>query len=186
MKVLTVIFVMLCVVQAHSFTIEGERSKQPELIPWWSVNAGGNVHAGSGSYRLSSSVGQAIAGKAEGANYIMHAGFWNPAIIVVGVEEGDVAVIPKVHSISQNYPNPFHRTTQIRYAIPKSERVRVEIFNITGQSVRVLVDREEVPGYKLVGWDGRDEDGLGLSCGVYFYRITTPEFRATKKMLLLR
>lgn len=186
MKVGIVLFAVLLAIQAHASTVEQGRSKQPELIPWWSVNAGGNVYSGSGNYRLSSSVGQAAAGKAEGANYVMHAGFWNPAILAVGIQEGIVRVIPEVHSITQNYPNPFHGHTQIRYAIPRPEKVRVEVFNITGQSVRVLVDREETPGYRVVSWDGRDEDGLNLGCGVYFYRMTTSEFQATRKMLLLR
>ncbi len=186
MKSCIVVFLVFFAIQLHATTVEQGRSKQPELIPWWSVNAGGNVYAGSGSYRLSSSVGQAVAGKAEGAHYVMYAGFWNPAILTVGLEEGIVRVTPKVHSITQNYPNPFYRSTQIRYAIPRSERVKVEVFNVTGQSVRVLVDQEETLGYKVVSWDGRDEDGLNLGCGVYFYRMTTPEFQATKKMLLLR
>ena len=86
----------------------------------------------------------------------------------------------------QNYPNPFHGTTTIRYGLPKSEPIRVEVFNIAGQSVRVLANVVQSPGYKLLKWNGEDETGMRLGCGVYFYRITTPEYEATKKMLLLR
>lgn len=172
--------------QAFSGPVELRRSKSPDMIPWWSVNGGGNVYSGSGSYRLSSSVGQSIAGRAEGASHIIQAGFWNPGIIFVGIEERIIQQIPRVHSISQNYPNPFHRSTTIRYAIPMPEPVRIEVFNITGQSVKVLVNRDESPGYKLTNWDGRDESGMELGCGVYFYRIMTPQFETTKKMLLLR
>jgi hypothetical protein len=182
------IFVLVVVVSlvAFGFSADQKSDKSPELIPWWSVNIGGNIHSGSGNYRLSSSVGQSIAGEAAGGNYIMHAGFWNPAITLVGIQEKVIDQIPRVHSISQNYPNPFHRATTICYGIPKTERVKVEVFNVAGQSVRVLVDREESPGCRVIGWDGRDESGVELGCGVYFYRITTPEFQATKKMLRLR
>lgn len=186
MKYCIFILVVMFSLQASAKPVEFGSSKSPGQIPWWSVNTGGNIHSGSGSYRLSSSVGQSIAGRAEGANYIIQVGFWNPGIIWVGVDEKPIEQIPRVHSISQNYPNPFHRATTIRYGIPKSEPVRVEVFNIAGQSVRVLVNGVESPGYKLVNWDGRDENGMDLGCGVYFYRITTPEFRATRKMLLLR
>lgn len=181
-------FVLVVVLSLAAFgsSIEQKSSTSPELIPWWSVNIGGNIYSGSGSYRLSSSVGQSVAGKAAGGNYIVHAGFWNPAITLVGIHEKVIDQIPKVHSISQNYPNPFHRATTICYGIPKAEPVRIEVFNIAGQSVRVLVDQEESPGYRVIGWDGRDESGVELGCGVYFYRITTPQFQATRKMLLLR
>ena len=163
-----------------------EGGKLPSIIPWWSVNTGGNIHSGTGSYRLSSSVGQSVAGRAAGANYIIQTGFWNRGIIFVGLEERLIEQVPRVHSICQNYPNPFHRATSIRYALPQSEPVRIEIFNIAGQSVRLLVDEVETPGYRLISWDGRDESGLNLRCGVYFYRMSTPEFQATRKMLLLR
>ena len=182
------VIVLLGVLSLQVFGSQGELKahKSPELIPWWSVNSGGNVYSGSGSYRLSSSVGQSVAGRAEGINHTVWVGFWNQGIIFVGVDEQPMTQAPRVHSISQNYPNPFNRTTTLCYAIPKSEPVKIEIFNATGQSVRVLVDRQETPGYRSVSWDGRDESGTNLGCGVYFYRITSPEFQATRKMLLLR
>jgi len=186
MRLCVIVIVGMLSLQVFGSQGELRDSKSPELIPWWNVNAGGNICSGSGNYRLCSSVGQSIAGRAEGTNYTVQVGFWNPGIIFVGIHERSMEQIPRVHSISQNYPNPFYRSTILCYAIPKSEPVKIEVFNITGQSVRVLVDQHETPGYKSVRWDGRDESGGNLGCGTYFYRITTPEFEATKKMLLLR
>jgi hypothetical protein len=182
------VLILLCTawLTAASAETGWERTQVPDSIPWWSVNAGGSLHDGSGSYRLSSSVGQSVAGVAAGANYRVHVGFWNPALMVVGLREGGIVLIPKVHSIAQNYPNPFYGSTTIRYALPKSEPVRIEVFNITGQTVQVLVNDVEPAGYKLLTWDGKDEEGMELGCGVYFYRITTPAYEATRKMLLLR
>jgi len=137
-------FVAVCVLmlafQVAGGSGESGGEKTPAEIPWWSVNGGGNVYSGSGSYRLSSSVGQSIAGKASGASHVMYAGFWNPGVIPVGVQEELIEALPKVHALLQNYPNPFDRCTAIRYAIPKSEAVKIEVYNIAGQCVRVLVD----------------------------------------------
>jgi hypothetical protein len=186
MKFFILVFACAICLGVSDGEIGGGRAQPPGSIPWWSINGGGGLREVSASHRLSSSVGQSIAGVATGADYTMHVGFWNRVVTRVGVEEIRIEHIPIAHSISQNYPNPFHATTTIRYGMPKSEPVRVEVFNIAGQSVRVLVNEAQSPGYKLLRWDGRDETGMKLGCGVYFYRITTPEYEATRKMLLLR
>lgn len=182
------ILVLACAIclRVSDGEIGGERAQPPGFIPWWSINGGGELNEGTASYRLSSSVGQSIAGVATGANYIMHVGFWNRVVTHVGVEYTSLEQRPIAHSISQNYPNPFYGTTTIRYGLPKSEPVRVEVFNIAGQSVRVLANEVQSRGYKFLKWNGEDETGTKLGCGVYFYRITTPKYEATKKMLLLR
>jgi hypothetical protein len=101
-------------------------------------------------------------------------------------EVEDEENIPVAYSLSQNYPNPFNPETNIVFNIPKSAQVKLEIFNILGQKVRTLVDQYLKAGQKEVDWDGRDDLGKEISSGMYFYRITTPEFSQTKKMVLLR
>ena len=65
--------------------------------------------------------------------------------------------------------------------LPQATQVRVEIYNLLGQPVRTLFDRVAGPGAYEVPWDGR-----GTPSGLYFYRLETPEFTETKKMVLLR
>ncbi len=93
---------------------------------------------------------------------------------------------PKEFDLSQNYPNPFNPTTTIRYQIPKTVKVKLEVFNIMGQSVRTLVDDSKEPGYHLVLWDGLTNAGVPASSGVYYYRISAGDFVMSKKMALLK
>ncbi|MDH4038530.1 MAG: T9SS type A sorting domain-containing protein [Candidatus Krumholzibacteria bacterium] len=97
--------------------------------------------------------------------------------------------LPGEFALMQNRPNPFNPTTTIEYAIPASAsslRVSVSVFDVAGRLVRTLVDRTEAPGLHSVVWDGRDDRGVAVSSGVYFYRINAGSFRADRKMVLLK
>jgi len=93
---------------------------------------------------------------------------------------------PESYSLSQNYPNPFNANTQISFALPKSGKTRLEIFNILGQKVNTLADEYMTAGYKIVNWDGRDERGMEVPSGIYFYRLRSENFLQTKKMLMIQ
>nr|NIR25862.1 T9SS type A sorting domain-containing protein [Gammaproteobacteria bacterium]NIW70634.1 T9SS type A sorting domain-containing protein [candidate division KSB1 bacterium] len=83
--------------------------------------------------------------------------------------------------LDQNYPNPFNPTTKIRFGLPQATKVRLEVCNLIGQRVAVLVDEQKPAGFHEVNFDGRD-----MASGMYFYRIQTAEFTATKKMLMMK
>ncbi len=89
--------------------------------------------------------------------------------------------------LAQNEPNPFNPTTTIRYALSIPGRVSLRIYDVNGALVRTLVDdsRKSVGSAQAV-WDGRDDRGVPVASGVYFYRIATPSLTATKKMVLLK
>jgi len=102
---------------------------------------------------------------------------------------GAPAVLPKAFSLAQNSPNPFNPSTTIRYAVPEGAglvSVRLDVFNLRGQMIRNLVASVREPGEYQVEWDGTDSAGRRASSGVYFYRLTTPSFRATRKMIILK
>lgn len=103
-----------------------------------------------------------------------------------GVEQPEKELIPSQFSLSQNYPNPFNPVTNISYYLEKSTNVKLCIYNILGEKVKVLVDEWQTKGLRRVNWDGKDENGKTVASGIYFYKITTPEFSQTKKMVLLK
>jgi hypothetical protein len=89
--------------------------------------------------------------------------------------------VPVTRMLFDNYPNPFNPSTTIRYALPEKAHVKLEVFNMLGQSVAVLVDGEQPAGYHSAILDGS-----WLASGVYVYRLRSNEFVQTKRLLLLR
>jgi len=153
------------------------------------LDAGGDMWLSTSNYKLSSSLGQSITGTQGGATKKVYTGFWNPWVVEmspVEEEEEDFNQLPKEFELSQNYPNPFNPTTVIEYALPKSCDVRIKIYNILGQEVRNLVNERQEAGYKIIGWDGKDDRGKEISSGIYFYRIVAGNFVKSKKMVLLK
>ncbi|MBS1493876.1 MAG: LruC domain-containing protein [Bacteroidetes bacterium] len=83
--------------------------------------------------------------------------------------------------LGQNYPNPFNPTTKISFSLPKNEFVSVKVFDMSGKEIAQLVNNEMKTGVYEYQFDGSK-----LASGVYFYRITTPNFTETKKMTLVK
>jgi hypothetical protein len=105
-----------------------------------------------------------------------------PVKIVVQGEKEELP--PESFSLSQNYPNPFNPQTQIVYALPRECHVKVTIFNLLGQRVKVLVDKHQKAGVKRVYWDGKDEQGVEVASGIYLYKIQAGDFVQSKKMVI--
>ncbi len=89
-------------------------------------------------------------------------------------------------SLGQNYPNPFNPVTTIQYDLPVASFVKLEIFNIRGELIRSLVNSERPAGEYRVLWDGKNDDGVRVSSGLYFYKIETNSFTKTRKMIFTR
>jgi len=107
---------------------------------------------------------------------------FNPIELVNKVEQ----ILPTEFTLSQNYPNPFNPTTTISYTLPTNAYVKLSIYNILGQKVKILVDGEEMAGYKNVVWDGKSDRGEEVASGIYFYQIRAGSFTKTAKMSLLK
>jgi len=88
--------------------------------------------------------------------------------------------------LSQNVPNPFNPETIISFGLPRSTVVDLSIYNIRGRKVRQLVDGRMPAGFHSAPWDGRDGNGVQVSSGVYFYRLSTPDETATRRMTLIK
>jgi hypothetical protein len=94
--------------------------------------------------------------------------------------------LPEGYGLSQNYPNPFNPTTTIDYSLPRSEHVTLEVYNVSGQKVRTLIDEVMPAGNHSVEWDALSDTGTKVASGVYLYRLTAGEVTSSKKMTLLK
>lgn len=98
----------------------------------------------------------------------------------------DGGKLPGKFSLSQNYPNPFNPTTEIAFDIREKSQVTLNIYNVLGQQVRMLVDEELSAGSYNRVWDGRDDHGKQVTTGVYFYKLQAGSWTETKKMTFLK
>ena len=91
------------------------------------------------------------------------------------------ATIPEKTFLYQNYPNPFNPSTNIKFEINKKSFVRLSIYNIRGEEITVLVNNELNEGIYNILFEP-----VGLASGIYFYRLTTPQYTESKRMLLIK
>ncbi len=99
---------------------------------------------------------------------------------LVGVEQV-TNVVPQVYSLEQNYPNPFNPSTNIKFSIPKDGFVELKVYDILGREVAALVSDPFEAGTYNVNFDASK-----LSSGVYFYTLSSGDYKQTKKMLLVK
>lgn len=93
---------------------------------------------------------------------------------------------PSEFALLQNYPNPFNQATKIRFAVAKAGFVSLNIYDILGRKVKVLVSERLSSGYKSVLWDGRNDSAEEVASGLYLYLLKTGDYEESKKMLLLK
>ncbi len=98
----------------------------------------------------------------------------------------DTIQIPDEFGLAQNYPNPFNPVTNIRFELPRTSDITLKIYNVVGQEIASLVNTELTAGFHKVVWNGRNSFGRPVASGIYYYRLTTPEFTQTKRMLLIK
>ncbi|MEJ2616455.1 MAG: T9SS type A sorting domain-containing protein [Ignavibacteriaceae bacterium] len=98
---------------------------------------------------------------------------------LVGIEKSDIII--NTFNLYQNYPNPFNPTTKIKYSIPTQSKVMIKVYDILGNELETLVNKENPAGIYELNWNAAN-----LPSGVYFYQLRTGGFIETKKMVLLR
>jgi hypothetical protein len=112
----------------------------------------------------------------------------DPPRPVSGVEMNPLVkpAVPMRFALGPAVPNPSRGGTLISYDLPVETQVSLKVYNLSGQLVRTLVAGKEKAGYRQVSWDGRSEVGSHVASGVYFYRMETGSFAATKKLVVVR
>lgn len=117
-------------------------------------------------------------------------GFFGDIPLDVADNDGMAVNLPRRFRMDQNFPNPFNPSTTISYTImgsgSRQDRTSLDIFNVLGQQVTNLVDREEAPGRYEVVWDGRDQNGNRVASGLFFYRIKRGDQSETRRMILIK
>ncbi len=93
---------------------------------------------------------------------------------------------PEHYQLVQNYPNPFNPETTIRFALSKPGLATITVFDLNGRLVRNLLCEQRSAGNHFIKWNARDNDDLPVGSGVYLCVYQCEEFRATKKMILVR
>ena len=95
--------------------------------------------------------------------------------------------IPSDFSVEQNYPNPFNPNTTIEFSLPKSERVSIAVYDLSGRHIKTLVNNRTLSaGKHYVQWDGTDKRGNQVPSGMYFYQFRAGKVRTAKSMMLVR
>jgi hypothetical protein len=105
---------------------------------------------------------------------------------LVATRVDDQKEIPVIARLGQNFPNPFNASTKISYQLPVSEDVELKIYDALGRKVRILILAKQTSGHHEIAWDGRDDFGMQVPSGTYFYRLKAGNYTQIRKAVLLK
>jgi len=124
-----------------------------------------------------------------GDTYIYEQGEYNYYLVKIDPETGvgfEENFEPQLFDLT-NYPNPFSGSTVISYELTESLEIILKIYNISGQEIRTLVNKNQPAGKHSVVWDGKDNSGNAVGSGIYFYKLKINNKPiSTKKIMLLK
>jgi hypothetical protein len=111
-----------------------------------------------------------------------------PSRIVPMGRLADEQIVPAGYNLENNYPNPFNPTTRLKYSLPFESQVRLVVYNMLGQEVKVLINGMQRSGYYEAEWNAS-----GIASGIYFYRLDaasvsdpSKHFSQMRKMILIK
>ncbi len=114
---------------------------------------------------------------------------WFPdqkALWIVSDVKMESPKIPDGFTLSEVYPNPFNPETNVKFSIPQTTNAKLVVYNLLGQEVKTLFNKEIQAGSYNASWNGQDNYGNQVSSGIYFLTLESQSFRATKKMILMK
>ncbi len=94
--------------------------------------------------------------------------------------------LPDRFALAQNYPNPFNPETNIQYRVAQASQVEIKVYNLMGQLVRTLVDKQQPSGNYAIQWSGHNDAGRLVSSGVYFVKMKAGNFTKIRKMAFVK
>ncbi|HEX9933558.1 MAG TPA: choice-of-anchor D domain-containing protein, partial [bacterium] len=98
----------------------------------------------------------------------------------------DLPLVPLEFHLYPNFPNPFNPRTTIRYSLPQTAEVKLTIYNMLGQEVKVLVNGPQKAGTHQAEWDGSDRNGIQVGSGLYLSRLESLGRTAIRKLILVK
>lgn len=164
---------------------------QQYQIKSWSVGAS-FAESGNQQFTIRHTNAQSMAGFQDSQSWSLQSGFHFISAPSALLTSSEIITdeLPVQYSLGQNYPNPFNPTTQIRFGLPSSSEVSLEVFDLIGRRVALLLhDEIKTAGYHHVPFDASE-----LSSGIYLYRIQArstgtnsgSSFVETRKMTLIK
>ncbi|MFC1542049.1 FlgD immunoglobulin-like domain containing protein [Candidatus Latescibacterota bacterium] len=102
------------------------------------------------------------------------------------VKVTDDSLPQAINALYKNFPNPFNPNTSIKFSLEDDIKTQLTIYNSLGQTVRTLINENQSAGLHIVQWDSRDDQGLKVPSGVYFYMLKAGNYVDIKKMILLQ
>jgi outer membrane protein assembly factor BamB/N-acetylneuraminic acid mutarotase len=154
----------------------------------------GNVYAinSDGTLAWTRMTGNAVrSSPAIGADGTIYIGSDDGRLYAIGlapgIEENEVVnlEIPKSFTLYSGQPNPFASQTTIRFGLPRTSSVKLNIYSSSGILLKTLISETKNPGYHCSVWNGCDKFGRKLPAGIYFYRLETKDFTEAKKIVKL-
>ena len=121
-----------------------------------------------------------------GPNDLENQNFQNYIYVNNAILGSNYENVPKQYLLHQNYPNPFNPITTLKYALPEAAFVKITVFDMSGNTVKTLVNERKSSGFKSIQWNATNNQGQPVSGGVYFFTIQSGNFVETKKMILLK
>ncbi len=171
---------------------ENNRTDYPGYLElaWWDKGKWNDINIDIGSKSriyaaLPSTDGLYIGGRFTAAggnpayNFTKLKNEWNP--IPLSADDNFDTNLPNEYQLLKNYPNPFNPSTNIDYYLPTASNMRIEVYTILGQLVRVIKDSNQSAGWHNITFEASD-----LSTGVYFYRLNAGNYIKTQKMTLIK
>jgi uncharacterized repeat protein (TIGR01451 family) len=107
-------------------------------------------------------------------------------VVTAGLGVPSTGFVPSVHALAMARPNPFRESATIQFDVPNREAAVLSIFDVTGRLVHTLVREELAPGRYAPVWDGRDGGGRIVAPGVYFVRLESGSFTASRRVVRVR
>jgi len=158
---------------------------QAYTIGWSNLDSGGPpaLRMVGEPYTLAGSIGQSDAGTLAGGAFTILGGFWGAPIPRLLDAGSPPALAPD--RLTPARPNPFSGATEVAFALARDSGVRLVVYDVAGQRVRVLLDGPTPKGEYHVHWDGAGDDGRRLPSGMYFLRLDTGTVRATQRAVLV-
>ncbi|HVO76710.1 MAG TPA: FlgD immunoglobulin-like domain containing protein [Candidatus Bathyarchaeia archaeon] len=175
--------------------------KEDAVLLSWTVSAstpvdGYNVYRAQGAAGTFARLNDALIPRDRGGSYKDETALAGAAYVYrIGAVSGDkewysqsvsLALPPKPVTLYQNYPNPFNPSTSIVFYLPLAQHATLVIYDVKGSRVRTLVDEAQPVGRHAVRWDGKNDNGVQVGSGVYYYRLKAGKDIITKKLVVVR